>query len=239
MKEAEFAKQRSALVEGLVRAGALTDQRYASAMLRVRRELFVWKGYEDRAYANTCLPLGDTGQSITAPEMCASMIDVLGPCVGESVLEVGSGSGYHAAVLAESVAATGSDQATWGRVTTIEKSALLWRFAKDNLKRAGYADRVLCLQGDGSLGYPPRSVEERYERILVTAAAPSPPRSLVEQLRRGGVMVIPIGDKESQKMTMIAKGEQGELEEIPFIGCSFVPLVGENGWPDEQTQASG
>ena len=87
----EFAKQRAAMVEELVRRRAITDQRYSSAMLAVRRELFVWKGYETSAYVNTCLPLGRTGQSISAPEMCASMIDALGPRVGDHVLEVGTG----------------------------------------------------------------------------------------------------------------------------------------------------
>jgi protein-L-isoaspartate(D-aspartate) O-methyltransferase len=228
----KFASERALLVEALVQAGALRNRRYMDAMLAVKRELFVWNGYEKHAYANEALPLGDTDQTISAPEMCASMIEALGPHVGDNVLEVGSGSGYHAALLAECVAPGGAERKTWGKVTTLERLEVLWEFAKRNLEEAGYSNRVTCVLGDGTLGFPPLDGRELYERILITAGAPSPPRPLVNQLKKGGVMVIPIGgrDPEPQQMMMIIKGKGGEVEVLPLLDCVFVPLIGKHGW---------
>jgi len=214
---------RASLVESLKRQGIIRSRRVEEAMLRVPRELFVWPGTEDRAYDDVPLPLGGTGQTISAPHMVAIMLEELGVREGDSVLEVGSGSGYNAALLAELAGREGS-------VVSVERLPGLVEFARRNLARAGYADRVSVVLGDGSIGYPPRLARPLYDRIVVTASAPRIPHYLQAQLREGGVLLIPIGPPGYQVLTRVRR-VGGSFHREELMGCVFVPLVGEDGYP--------
>ena len=145
----------------------------------------------------------------------------LGP--GLKVLEVGAGTGYHAATIAEMV---GSE----GHVYTVERVEELVRFAKLNLEHAGYSERVTLVQGDGSLGYSDRAP---YDRILVTAAAPDIPPRLLDQLANDGVLVIPVGGRFfPQELVRIRKKADGRVQRSSLGGVAFVPLMGEHGFKD-------
>jgi len=140
---------------------------------------------------------------------------------GNKVLEVGAGSGYHAATVAEQIGPQ-------GRVYTIELVPDLVKVARSNLEKAGYSDRVTLVQGDGSLGYPDRAP---YDRIVVTAAAPRIPQPLVRQLVLGGVLVIPVGGRLfPQELVKVRKDEKGRIERTSLGGVAFVPLIGKEGF---------
>jgi len=141
--------------------------------------------------------------------------------LGMKVLEVGAGSGYHAATIAEIIGDT-------GRVFAIEYLDKLVAVARNNLIRAGYADRVTLVQGDGSLGYAGRAP---YDRILVTAAAPETPPPLLEQLKSDGILVVPVGGRMfPQELVQVRKKPDGALERNSMGGVAFVPLVGKYGF---------
>jgi protein-L-isoaspartate(D-aspartate) O-methyltransferase len=199
------------------------------AMLRVPRELFVPEELRHLAYEDTPLPIGH-GQTISAPHMVALMTELAEIEPGMKVLEVGTGSGYHAAVLAEVVAPSDEPRERWGHVYTIERIPEPAERARRNLERAGYADRVTVIVGDGSLGYPEKAP---YDRIIVTAAAPDIPEPLLEQLRPGGKMVIPIGTRYMQYLYVIEKIHDGRIKSRPVTPCLFVPLIGRYGWRSE------
>ena len=140
---------------------------------------------------------------------------------GLRVLEIGSGSGYHAATIAEQI---GPD----GRVFTVERAPELVKIARENLQRSGYSDRVVLVQGDGSLGYPDRAP---YDRILVTAAAPRVPQPLPRQLVTGGVLIVPVGGRLfPQELLKIRRNPDGREERIMLGGVAFVPLIGKEGF---------
>ena len=141
--------------------------------------------------------------------------------IGDKVLEVGAGSGYHAATIAEQIGPQ-------GRVYTIELVPDLVKVARSNLEKAGYSDRVILVQSDGSLGYLDRAP---YDRIVVTAAAPKIPHPLVGQLRSGGILVIPVGGRLfPQELLKVRKDEKGRIERISLGGVAFVPLIGKEGF---------
>jgi len=159
--------------------------------------------------------------------MVSIMNEALELEVGHKVLEVGAGSGWHASTVAEIVAPSDVPKDRWGHVYTIEIVPRLAEFAKENIAKAGYSDRVTVICGDGSLGYPEKAP---YDRILVTAAAPRIPEPLKEQLKPGGVMVIPVGDVGFyQTLIRLRKKEDGGVVEENLGGVAFVPLVGKHG----------
>ena len=219
MKIQDFKEKRKKLVEQLIKEGILKSEKVIKAMLAVPREEFVPTNYRDYAYSDTPLPIG-YGQTISAPHMVAIMTQVLNPDPGNRVLEIGTGSGYQAAVLAEIVGDS-------GHVWTIERIKELVEFAKNNLSRLSYLKRVTVIHGDGSLGYPAAAP---YDRIMVTAAAPEIPDPLLKQLRIGGRLVAPVGNRYFQRLIIVTKETDGKIKQEYSIPCVFVPLVGKYGF---------
>jgi protein-L-isoaspartate(D-aspartate) O-methyltransferase len=204
------------MVERQLRARDIEDERVLEAMARVPRELFVPEEERELAYADAALPIG-YGQTISQPYMVARIAEALAPRPGELVLDVGTGSGYQAAVLAE----LGAD------VLTIERIPELAEQARANLGEAGY-ERVEVLVGDGTLGVPERAP---FDGIAVAAAAPSVPGTLYEQLRPGGRLVVPVGGQRAQRLEVIVRSPEGPAV-VHSVPCRFVPLVGEEGFSD-------
>ncbi|MGQ9544666.1 MAG: protein-L-isoaspartate O-methyltransferase [Candidatus Bathycorpusculaceae bacterium] len=159
--------------------------------------------------------------------MVSIMNEALQLEVGHKVLEVGAGSGWHAATIAEVVAPSDAPRSEWGHVYTVEIIQGLAEFARKNIINNGYGDRVTIICSDGSMGYPEKAP---YDRILVTAAAPDVPKPLIEQLKPNGIMLIPIGSISLfQSLIKITKGVDGKLREENLGGVAFVPLTGRYG----------
>ncbi|MCX8184987.1 MAG: protein-L-isoaspartate O-methyltransferase [Sulfolobales archaeon] len=213
-------EERRRVVESLIAEGYLRTQAVVDAMLRVPREEFVLPKYRRFSYYDTPLPIG-YGQTISALHMVAIMTEKLEAGPGQRVLEVGTGSGYQAAVLAEVVGLR-------GHVWTIERIPQLAEYALNNLKKTNYVDRVTVVVGDGSEGFPPALP---YDRIMVTAAAPDIPKPLVEQLRDGGRLVVPVGSKWIQTLKIVVK-EGGRVRVESSLSCVFVPLLGKYGFKE-------
>ena len=188
-----------------------------SAMSRVPREMFLPDLLQSRAYDDTPLPIG-LGQTISAPHMVAIMCTILDLQPGMNVLEVGGGSGYHAAVMAELVRPGG-----W--VYSVERIAELAEEARSNLARAG-VENVTVIHSDGSLGLPEHAP---YDRISVAATAPSIPEPLKQQLKSGGRMVIPVG-RDSQELYLVTRKNGFSVERK--MGVIFVPLIGQEGFKE-------
>ena len=205
------------MVDKQLRARGITDQRVLAAMGRVPRELFVREPYRGRAYDDAALPIGE-GQTISQPYMVARICEELRLRGGERVLDVGTGSGYQAAVLAELAR----------EVHTIERLASLAERARAALDAAGYG-RVQVHVGDGTLGDPEHAP---FAAIAVAAAAPEVPPSLYEQLEPGGRLVLPVGGREGQELQIVVRSPEGPavLRSVP---CRFVPLVGQEGFDRE------
>ena len=189
------------------------------AMARVPRDRFVPAQLRDRAYEDLPLPIG-FGQTISAPHMVAIMCDLLDIRPGMKILEVGGGSGYHAAVLA---ALAGPE----GQVNSVERMPDLALAARKNLQAAGIAG-VTVVEGDGSLGLPEHAP---YDRISVAASAPRVPEPLKEQLRVGGKMILPVGET-SQELVLVTRKNGFAVEEM--MGVIFVPLIGKEGFGERQ-----
>jgi len=204
-------------VERLVAYGYARDGRTIEAMKKVPRHAFVPEDLQRHAYDDRPLPVGE-GQTISAPHMVAMMCDYLGLEKGQKVLEIGAGTGYHACVIARIVHP--------GRVLSVERIESLGQRARANLERAG-CEGTEVVVGDGTLGY---EKEAPYDRILVTAGAPEVPPPLIDQLKPGGRLVIPVGGRFVQDLVRIVKGRDGEIFREDLGGCAFVPLVGEYGW---------
>jgi protein-L-isoaspartate(D-aspartate) O-methyltransferase len=213
-----FEADRNRMVAAQLAARGIEDGRVLEAMRRVPRHLFVAPELQDRAYEDTPLPIG-ARQTISQPYMVALMSEALELAdAGERVLEIGTGSGYQSAVLAELAAV----------VLSLERIPELARQARDVLGRLGYLDRVTIQVADGTLGWPDGSP---YDAILVTAGAPQIPRPLIEQLRVGGRLVLPMGEEELQTLVRIRRGPNGIVEE--YLGeCRFVKLLGSQGWEE-------
>jgi protein-L-isoaspartate(D-aspartate) O-methyltransferase len=205
------------MVDEQLRARGVADERVLAAMQRVPRELFVREADRARAYDDAALPIGE-GQTISQPYMVARICEELRLRGGERVLDVGTGSGYQAAVLAELA----------GEVHTIERLASLAERARAALDAAGYG-RVQVHVGDGSLGDPEHAP---FAAIAVAAAAPDVPPSLYSQLEPGGRLVLPVGGRQGQELQLVVRSPEGPavLRSVP---CRFVPLVGEEGFDHE------
>ena len=219
-----FEEKRRRVVEELKAQGVIRSRKVEEAMLKVPRERFVPERLREQAYLDTPLPIG-WGQTVSALHMVALMCELLELEEGQKILEVGAGCGYHAAVIAEIVAPKGSEKP--GHVYTIEIVGGLVEMARRNLEAAFYAGRVTVIQGDGSLGYPE---EAPYDRILVTAAAPGIPPPLAQQLKPGGILVIPVGDPYAYQLLRVArKRADGSLSWEDLLSVAFVPLKGAYG----------
>lgn len=220
-----FEEKRKRLVESLKNRGILTKPEVIKAMLIVPRHKFVPKDAESSAYMDSPLSIG-LGQTISAPHMNAMMCEYLELSEGEKILEIGTGSGYHAALCAELVAPENSENP--GHVITIERHEELVKNARESLKETGYEHKVTVIHGDGTLGYPK---EAPFDKILVTAASPSKiPIPLRDQLKEGGILCIPTGSKSfAQNLYVIRKqGENFDTKRI--TGVRFVPLIGKYGF---------
>jgi len=208
-------------VEELKALGYIVSKEVEEAMLAIPREVFVPEDQRPYAYEDRPLPIG-FGQTISAPSVVARMTELLQVRKGQKVLEVGTGSGYQASILAWLVGEK-------GHVWTIERIPELAARAKGAIESIGLGDRVTVIVGDGSLGYPEAAP---YDRVVVTAAAPRPPHSLLSQLSVNGRMVIPIGGRSSQVLTVFEKKGPDSYEEFYDLEVLFVPLVGAEGWPE-------
>jgi protein-L-isoaspartate(D-aspartate) O-methyltransferase len=210
-----FEAERRAMVEQQIRRRGVRDERVLEAMFSVPRHEFVRPEYLGAAYEDRPLPIG-TSETISQPYIVAAMTAAARISSGDKVLEIGTGAGYQAAVLAF----LGAD------VVSIERNGALADAARQRLQRLGF-DHVRVIEGDGTEGYPAGAP---YRAILVTAAAPRVPEPLIEQLADGGRLVIPVGDRYRQDLLQIFK--HGAETSTQFLDpCQFVPLIGKHGWP--------
>jgi protein-L-isoaspartate(D-aspartate) O-methyltransferase len=203
------------MVETQLIPRGISDERVIKAMLKVPRHLFVEEALWERAYGDHALPIGE-GQTISQPYMVAIMSELLRLTGVEKVLEIGTGSGYQAAVLAELCA----------KVCTVERIGSLAMRARKVLDFLGYSN-VAVRTFDGTYGWRD---EAPFDGIIVTAASPDVPQPLFEQLKEGGRMLVPIGTRWLQTLTVVTKKPGGGMERDSSIGCVFVPLLGAYGF---------
>ncbi len=212
-----FAEKRERMVrEQLIRRG-IHDKRVLDAMRKVPRHLFVPPEMVDEAYNDYPLPIGQ-GQTISQPYIVALMTEALELKGDEKTLEIGTGSGYQTAILAE----------LCKEVYTIERILSLLNRAKEVLRKLGYKN-IFFRAGDGTLGWPEN---KPYDAIIVTAAAPKIPQPLLDQLADNGRLVIPVGDRFSQELIKVTKKSKDELIKENLGGCRFVSLIGIHGWKE-------
>jgi protein-L-isoaspartate(D-aspartate) O-methyltransferase len=209
-----FAEARRTMVEWQIRRRGIRDERVLRAMGSVPRQEFVLPPYINKSYDDEPLPIG-RGQTISQPFIVAAMLAAIGFTGSERVLEIGTGCGYQAAVLALLAR----------EVYTVELLPDLAQSAADRLERLGFRNvHVRC--GDGTLGWPEYAP---YDAILIAAAAPRIPEPLLEQLAENGGLVAPVGDDVNQEIQIVRK-RQGKLHVEHDVSCRFVPLVGKHGW---------
>lgn len=210
-------EQRRQMVERQIRARGVSDPRVLAAMEEVPRHLFIPPPYDRNAYEDSPLPIGN-GQTISQPYIVAVMTELLQLKPSDRVLEIGTGSGYQAAILSRIVS----------HVTSVERIPEVANLARRNLAALHY-DNGEVIVGDGTLGYPDNAP---YNGILVTAASPDIPKPLVEQLADDGKMVVPAGGRDVQELIVLEKhGSSGTQSE--YGGVRFAPLIGEYGWSGE------
>lgn len=214
----QFIERRKRLIGNLVAAGYIKSEEVKNAMLKMPREMFVTEDLIQEAYVDTPLPIGE-GQTISAPHMVAIMLEELELKPDLKVLEIGTGSGYHAALVGELVKPK-------GHVYTIERIPELVEFARKNLTRANYSNIVDVIEGDGSRGL----VEQApFDRIFVACGAPDVPQPLIEQLAEEGVMLVPVGGRYCQDLIKVRR-RKGKILKESRGGCIFVPLIGKFGY---------
>lgn len=209
-----FAVLRQKMVNAQLRGRGIRDERVLAAMGRVPRHLFVADEYQHSAYEDHPLPIG-AGQTVSQPFIVAFMLEVLSLKGSEAVLEIGTGSGYQTALLAE----------LSRQVYSVERIESLAQAAEAALQRLGYTNVSLML-GDGSRGWVEYAP---FDAIVVSAAAPMIPQPLLEQLREGGRMIIPVGSPDAQELQLVRKRDGGAVI-TNLEGCRFVPLIGEQGY---------
>jgi protein-L-isoaspartate(D-aspartate) O-methyltransferase len=205
-----FAESRQAMVSDQLARRGINEPRVLSAMAHVPRERFVERGQESQAYEDRALSI-ECDQTISQPYIVGLMTQALELAGDEKVLEIGTGSGYQTAIIAELAV----------RVVSVERHSELSQRAAAVLAELGY-ENVRLVVGDGSSGWPE---EAPYDRIIVTAAASTVPEALFSQLREGGIIVIPTGDRENQTLLAVRK-VKGRQQSTTLSGCRFVPLVG-------------
>ncbi len=211
----DWPSERWHMVERQLRKRGIHDPRVLQAMLAIPREEFIPHDYRVCSYQDEPVQIG-YGQSISQPYMTALMVELLELTGSETVLDIGGGSGYHAAVLGQLAA----------RVISIEIIPALARQAEQNLLRTGLGGNIEVVRGDGSQGWPQAAP---YAGISVAAAAPDIPEPLLAQLGDPGRLVIPVGSRYDQELRVIAKAN-GVIRERVVTFCRFVPLRGDNGW---------
>jgi protein-L-isoaspartate(D-aspartate) O-methyltransferase len=212
----KFKRQRQEMVRNQIAARGIHDPRVLAAMEKVPRHLFVSEALMDQAYGDFPLPIGEQ-QTISQPYIVAEMTQALCLEPGDRVLEIGTGSGYQAAVLAEIVS----------RVYTIERIYTLYARARKLFDRLQYHN-IVTRYSDGTTGW---ADESPFDAIIVTAGAPRIPEVLVRQLAVGGRMVLPVGNAQSQELVRLIRTDHG-IERQDLGGCRFVKLVGEQGWKE-------
>jgi protein-L-isoaspartate(D-aspartate) O-methyltransferase len=210
----DITVRRANMVDEQLRRRGIRDERVMQAMGKVPRETFVSPEFHGQAYADAPLPIGQ-GQTISQPYMVATMLEALEVAPSDRVLEVGSGTGYEAAILGELAA----------EVWTIERHPELAERAQQILGSMGYSN-VHVVLGDGSVGLAERAP---FDRILVAAGAPQVPEALTAQLSVAGILVVPVGSRTEQHLDVVRRTSEGTTASSRVL-CSFVPLVGEQGW---------
>ena len=209
----KYLSRRKKLVKEVSEKG-ISDPRVLEAIESIPRHMFVDSALENRAYEDSALPIG-CGQTISQPYTVAAQTEHLSVKKGDKVLEIGTGSGYQAAILCF----LGAD------VYSVERHEPLYLKARDTLKELGYRPQLKL--GDGTLGW---SAYAPYNKIIVTAGAPVVPEDLVSQLSEGGILIVPVGDQKVQTMTKITRTGEDSFEEEQLKQFKFVPLIGEKGW---------
>jgi protein-L-isoaspartate(D-aspartate) O-methyltransferase len=208
------AEERIRMVESQIAARGIHDHRVLAAMKEIPRHLFIPSPYDKSAYEDCPLPIGN-GQTISQPYIVALMTELLMPQPTDTILEIGTGCGYQAAVLAALVS----------KVFSIERIPEVAELARVNLKAVG-CKNVEVIVGDGTIGYLQKAP---YDGIIITAATPSVPKPLINQLAEGGRLVAPVGGRDIQELIRLRKTD-GSLSEERHGGVRFVPLIGECGW---------
>jgi protein-L-isoaspartate(D-aspartate) O-methyltransferase len=214
MNPDEQAVSRRRMVEDQLKARGIHDTHVLRIMSAMPRHLFVDPALDARAYSDHALPIGEE-QTISQPFMVALMTQALDLTGDEKILEIGTGSGYQTAILAE----------LGDRVFTIERIASIATIARERLTAMGYTN-IVFRSADGSLGWKEMAP---FDRIVITAGAPRIPEFVGQQLREGGVAVLPVGTDQEQALVRLVKTEKG-LERSVLSGCTFVPLIGKGGW---------
>jgi len=214
-------------VEDLVKEGLLKDPNIVRAMERVPREEFLPADAKSYAYVDSPIPIG-YGQTTSALHMTALFCEYGRMKMGQSVLEVGGGCGYMSCVYAEVVASSESTRASWGHVWSAEIVKELYELGKANVDRLGFGDRVTFLGADASEGL---DIQEKFDVIIVTSAAPEIPAELTGQLKDEGVLLIPVGGARFyQELIRVKRKRDGSLSNENLGGVAFVPMRGKRGW---------
>mgnify|MGYP006271700571 CR=1 FL=1 len=212
-KNRKFVSRRKRLVNQVEKKG-ISDQGVLNAIEHIPRHIFVDSALENRAYEDSALPIG-CGQTISQPYTVAAQTELLNIQENDKVLEIGTGSGYQAAILCH----MGAD------VYSVERHEPLYRKARETLNELGYRPQLKC--GDGTKGW---SAYAPYDKIVVTAGAPVVPEDLVSQLKVDGILIVPVGDQDVQTMTKVTRTGEDSFKEEQLKQFKFVPLIGEKGW---------